>query len=143
MVERIRLADAAALLAVSDDTLRRWGDSGRIATAPAIAISALMVIELQTRQGERSVDLPEVFREPLDRGRQGWCLEHPSEVGQLGFDVHRSLGKWPYYEDVTADFVYIRLHGDKELYVSGYTDEALERWAARIRAWFSGFFDSS
>ena len=31
MVERIRLADAAALLAVSDDTLRRWGDSGRIA----------------------------------------------------------------------------------------------------------------
>ena len=31
MVERIRMADAAALLAVSDDTLRRWGDSGRIA----------------------------------------------------------------------------------------------------------------
>ncbi len=31
MVERIRVADAAALLAVSDDTLRRWADSGRIA----------------------------------------------------------------------------------------------------------------
>ena len=41
-------------------------------------------------------------------------------------------------EDVTADFVYIRLHGDKELYASGYDDEATERWAARIRAWSTG-----
>ncbi|MFD1719981.1 TOBE domain-containing protein [Amnibacterium endophyticum] len=30
MVDRIRLTDAAALLGVSDDTLRRWADSGRI-----------------------------------------------------------------------------------------------------------------
>jgi uncharacterized protein YecE (DUF72 family) len=52
--------------------------------------------------------------------------------------VADTAGKWPYYEDVTADFIYIRLHGDKELYVSGYTDEALERWAARIRAWADG-----
>ncbi|WP_121011218.1 DUF72 domain-containing protein [Saccharothrix australiensis] len=38
-------------------------------------------------------------------------------------------------EDVTADFVYVRLHGDEELYTSGYTDRALDRWAAKIRAW--------
>jgi molybdopterin-binding protein len=31
MVERIRVSDAAALLGVSDDTLRRWAESGRIA----------------------------------------------------------------------------------------------------------------
>lgn len=31
MVERIRVADAAALLGVSDDTLRRWSESGRVA----------------------------------------------------------------------------------------------------------------
>lgn len=36
---------------------------------------------------------------------------------------------WPYYEDVCADFMYLRLHGDKELYASGYSDEALDRWA--------------
>ncbi len=30
MSERIRVTDAAALLGVSDDTLRRWADSGRI-----------------------------------------------------------------------------------------------------------------
>jgi uncharacterized protein YecE (DUF72 family) len=40
--------------------------------------------------------------------------------------------------DVTADFVYVRLHGDTELYASGYTPEALERWAEKIRAWSSG-----
>ena len=56
----------------------------------------------------------------------------------IAFVVADTAGKWPYYEDVTADFMYIRLHGDAELYVSGYTDEALERWAARIRAWASG-----
>jgi|SRR5579875_2800713 len=30
MADRIRVADAAALLGVSDDTLRRWADAGRI-----------------------------------------------------------------------------------------------------------------
>ena len=52
--------------------------------------------------------------------------------------VADTAGKWPYYEDVTADFMYLRLHGDAELYISGYTDEALERWASRIRAWSAG-----
>ncbi|MBZ2208029.1 DUF72 domain-containing protein [Massilia soli] len=52
--------------------------------------------------------------------------------------VADTAGKWPYIEDVTADFMYLRLHGDKELYASGYTEEALERWAARIRAWSGG-----
>jgi uncharacterized protein YecE (DUF72 family) len=49
--------------------------------------------------------------------------------------VADTAGKWPYMDDVTADFVYIRLHGDKELYASGYDDEATARWAARIQAW--------
>jgi uncharacterized protein YecE (DUF72 family) len=49
-----------------------------------------------------------------------------------------TAGKWPYKEDVTADFVYLRLHGAEELYASGYSDEALNRWAARIKAWSAG-----
>jgi uncharacterized protein YecE (DUF72 family) len=31
--------------------------------------------------------------------------------------------------------MYPRLHGDKELYASGYTPQALDRWAQRIRRW--------
>jgi uncharacterized protein YecE (DUF72 family) len=52
--------------------------------------------------------------------------------------VADTAGRWPFLTDVTADFVYVRLHGDVEIYESGYTDAALERWAERIRAWRDG-----
>jgi uncharacterized protein YecE (DUF72 family) len=52
--------------------------------------------------------------------------------------VADTAGRWPYLEDVTADFMYLRLHGDEKLYTSGYGDAALERWAARIREWARG-----
>jgi uncharacterized protein YecE (DUF72 family) len=45
---------------------------------------------------------------------------------------------WPLLMDVTADFVYCRLHGSEQLYTSGYDDDALRRWAARVRAWSRG-----
>ena len=48
-----------------------------------------------------------------------------------------TAGKWPMLHDVTADFVYVRLHGAEQLYASGYTDAALDDWAAKIRAWSS------
>ncbi|MDT4907671.1 MAG: hypothetical protein QOG22_2984 [Pseudonocardiales bacterium] len=49
--------------------------------------------------------------------------------------VADTAGKWPLIREVTADFGYVRLHGDKELYTSGYSDEALDSWAKQIRAW--------
>jgi len=52
--------------------------------------------------------------------------------------VADSAGKWPCVEDVTADFVYMRLHGDVELYSSGYTARALRRWKQRIQHWSQG-----
>ena len=45
---------------------------------------------------------------------------------------------WPYAEDITSDFVYLRLHGSEEPYASGYSNEALDRWAARIKLWARG-----
>jgi uncharacterized protein YecE (DUF72 family) len=56
----------------------------------------------------------------------------------VGLVVADTAGKWPFLKDVTSDFVYVRLHGAEELYVSGYTDEQLEAWAADIRGWMSG-----
>jgi uncharacterized protein YecE (DUF72 family) len=38
-------------------------------------------------------------------------------------------------DEVTADFVYVRLHGAPKVYVSGYSRRALESWAARVEAW--------
>jgi uncharacterized protein YecE (DUF72 family) len=46
--------------------------------------------------------------------------------------------EWPLLMDLTADFVYCRLHGSEELYVSGYDEEALDQWGRRVRAWARG-----
>jgi uncharacterized protein YecE (DUF72 family) len=46
--------------------------------------------------------------------------------------------EFPYCEDITADFLYLRLHGSEELYVSGYSPAALSRWAHRIASWAAG-----
>jgi uncharacterized protein YecE (DUF72 family) len=52
--------------------------------------------------------------------------------------IAETARKWPLLEDLTSDFVYLRLHGDKELYRSGYGDAALDRWAQRIALWHRG-----
>jgi uncharacterized protein YecE (DUF72 family) len=49
--------------------------------------------------------------------------------------VAETAGKWPQLFEVTADFVYVRLHGAAELYTSGYTPQELAVWAARVREW--------
>ena len=54
---------------------------------------------------------------------------------RIGLVVADTAGRWPKMFDVTADFVYVRLHGDKEIYTSGYTSRALDEWAARVREW--------
>jgi uncharacterized protein YecE (DUF72 family) len=53
----------------------------------------------------------------------------------IGLVVADTAGKWPLLEEVTSDFVHVRLHGAEELYVSGYTPEALDHWAQRCRTW--------
>jgi len=75
-------------------------------------------------------------------------VRHPSFVDpafvallrkhRIALVVADTAGKWPLVEDITADFVYMRLHGDKKLYVSGYTPTALTRWAERILRWSKG-----
>jgi len=75
-------------------------------------------------------------------------IRHPSFVDErfiamlrryrIALVVADTAGKWPLLEDLTSDFVYIRLHGDEELYASGYGDAVLKRWAARIRVWSDG-----
>ncbi|WP_456697110.1 DUF72 domain-containing protein [Aeromicrobium sp. P5_D10] len=49
--------------------------------------------------------------------------------------VADTAGKWPLLKETTSDLAYVRLHGDTELYASGYGDEALDRWADLVRKW--------
>jgi uncharacterized protein YecE (DUF72 family) len=59
-----------------------------------------------------------------------------------------TAGRWPSVEQVTSDFMYLRLHGDEELYASGYSDRALDAWAAKCHGWLAdgldvfGYFDN-
>jgi uncharacterized protein YecE (DUF72 family) len=92
-------------------------------------------------------------RESLQPGRKR-RIRHAVEVRHDSFvtpDFIRLLRKyriawvvadtprpWPLYEDVTSDFVYMRLHGSTELYNSRYTTEELERWARCVAAWRDG-----
>ncbi|MGE0093103.1 MAG: DUF72 domain-containing protein [Alphaproteobacteria bacterium] len=46
--------------------------------------------------------------------------------------------EWPRLMDVTADFMYCRLHGSTELYRSGYGRKALRLWARRVKVWAAG-----
>jgi uncharacterized protein YecE (DUF72 family) len=46
--------------------------------------------------------------------------------------------EWPLLMDVTADFVYCRLHGSEQLYASGYDRKAIMTWAKRVAAWAQG-----
>ena len=84
-------------------------------------------------------------RRPL---RHAIEVRHPSFVDpafvallrrqRIALVIADTAGRWPLLEDLTADFVYVRLHGDKELYASGYGDAALDRWARRLEAWGRG-----
>jgi uncharacterized protein YecE (DUF72 family) len=79
--------------------------------------------------------------------RHAFEVRHPSYFHEefysilrehrFGFVVADSAGKFPMAHEVTADFVYVRLHGSQELYVSGYSDAELDEWATRIRHWRS------
>jgi uncharacterized protein YecE (DUF72 family) len=75
-------------------------------------------------------------------------VRNPSFVHRDFVDMLRALdiawvvadtgGRWPEYADVTSDFVYVRLHGATELYVSGYAPTEIARWARHIEAWIRG-----
>ena len=49
--------------------------------------------------------------------------------------VADSAGHFPQIFENTAGFSYVRLHGQDELYTSGYDDASLRRWAGRIAQW--------
>ena len=92
------------------------------------------------------------LKHPADRFPEAsHCLRHAVEIRHDSFVdpgfiallrrhgvalvVADTAGKWPLLEDVTAGFMYLRLHGDAELYTSGYSKASLRRWVDLARGW--------
>ncbi len=73
------------------------------------------------------------------------CVEFIEQLRShdIALVVADTAGKWPFMEDVTSDFLYLRLHGDEELYASGYTETALDTWTKKIQTWARGSVPAS
>ena len=84
------------------------------------------------------VDLP--LRHVLEVRHPGWFNPDTADIARehgvaLAFS-HSS--RWPYLEQIVAPFVYVRLHGPRELYSSPYSSQALADLADRIVLWAQG-----
>jgi len=99
-------------------------------------------------QHDERVKTPYIAMDRKRRLRHAIEVRHASFMDPAFVDLLReyetalvvsdSTEPWPLAEDVTADFVYIRLHGTESRYSGAYADEALDDWAARIDAWRRG-----
>ncbi len=85
-----------------------------------------------------SADADRPLRHALEFRSETFCSTEAYDLlrrHQVACVVADTAGRWPLVEKDTSDFRYVRLHGDRELYASGYSDAALERWAERCRTW--------
>ncbi len=53
----------------------------------------------------------------------------------MAWCISETAGRYPYCDEVTADFVYMRLHGRENLYVSCYRDDELYGIREKVAAW--------
>jgi uncharacterized protein YecE (DUF72 family) len=88
-----------------------------------------------------AIDIPRPLRHAIEI-RHGSFLDDRFitmlRAHKIALVIAQTARKWPMPQDVTADFMYLRLHGDRELYRSGYGPAALTHWAEHIAAWHAG-----
>jgi uncharacterized protein YecE (DUF72 family) len=93
-------------------------------------------------------------KDPATEPESGGAIRHVMEIRHESFLVPEFVellrehdvalvvsdnpGVYPVAEEVTADFMYLRLHGAERMYYGSYSDPALDDWAERIRAWHAG-----
>lgn len=93
---------------------------------------------------ERLKDFARVIKEVSPKERFGFEFRNESwfvkEVYEVLEDYNLALvladtPYYPYVEKITADFVYLRLHGSERLYASRYSTKQLKGWAKKIKNW--------
>jgi uncharacterized protein YecE (DUF72 family) len=78
------------------------------------------------------------LRHVLEVRNSSWINERVFELlaeHNVAMCIADTAGCFPVSEAVTADFIYVRLHGSRELYASKYTGAELQVWAEKIRRW--------
>ena len=120
-------------------------NAGRLAAfLAALPQSTVAAAELAEQHDEKVAD-------PLTTADADRPLRHALEVRNETFrdravlDLLRhhgvalvmshSAGTFPYFEELTSDLVYVRLHGSRALYGGSYSDAELAGWAGKIETW--------
>jgi uncharacterized protein YecE (DUF72 family) len=83
-------------------------------------------------------NLDSAYRHVLEIRHPSWIHEHVFQIlkeNNVAFCLSDTAGRYPYHEVLTADFLYIRLHGSEKLYASKYKEAELQGWAKKISAW--------
>lgn len=110
-------------------------------TGQALALARRRDRALMKGRSVLSIDRERPIRHALEVRHPSFCVPECAALLRefnIALVVADTAGRWPFLGEVTADFLYLRLHGDVELYASGYSDHALDDWARRIRTWRSG-----
>jgi uncharacterized protein YecE (DUF72 family) len=110
-----RTAEAAANLAAGHDQKVPDDRALTTTTTPAQRIRHCVEVRHETFRSPTFYDL---------------LREH-----DIALVVADNPGKWPIIEEITSDFMYVRLHGHEQLYASGYSDPELDEWAAKMSSW--------
>jgi uncharacterized protein YecE (DUF72 family) len=88
---------------------------------------------LTTTEADRPLRHALEFRSKTFVDEAAYAVLRRHEVACVVADT---AGRWPFVIELTSpDLVYVRLHGDQELYASGYSPDALDTWAERCRGW--------
>ncbi len=83
-------------------------------------------------------ELPDNRRYTLEARHPSWLGEKALaslKTHHIALCISDTAGRYPYLEAVTSNFIYIRLHGSKELYASEYSEDELNNWAKKIKQW--------
>jgi uncharacterized protein YecE (DUF72 family) len=123
--------DAARMTTFFDLLPRTAGEAAALAARHDDRVPEDQSLTATTAPGHRIRHTVEVRHESF-RDPAFYALLRRHDVGLVIAD---NPGKWPVIEELTTDFTYVRLHGHDELYASGYDDEALDAWAARVLGW--------
>ncbi len=89
------------------------------------------------RLGNFLSKLPPAFRYAMEFRNETWYTPAVYTLlrkYKVAFCIYELDGHLSPFE-ITADFVYVRLHGPGGKYQGSYSDEVLDDWAERIRKW--------
>jgi len=117
----------------------------------AEALAEKLTIVLWQLPGNLKKDLPRLkgFVDTLqvwDKVRHSIEFRHPSWfddetadcLAQANIAACQSDAEtWPLWPRVTANLVYVRLHGYTRTYASSYSDAELQEWGGRIAGWLA------